>query len=110
MNRRAVLSFSLILTVAVVLTFLKIPLASSQGVTLVAAQVSGALPATDPTDSLWQKATAVDVPLSAQNATPPMLLNTKVKSVTARALHNGSQLAILIEWADDTKNDEMVRV
>ncbi len=110
MNKRSLLSFSLILAVAAVVTFFKVPLASSQGVTVVAAQVSGGLPVADPDSALWQKATAVEAPLSAQNVTRPMILNTKVKSVTARALHNGSQLALLVEWADDTQNDEMVRV
>jgi len=110
MNKRSLLSLSLIVAVAIVLTFFKVPLAGSQGLTLLAVQVSGDLPASDPNSDLWQKATAVEVPLSAQNVTRPMLLSTKVKSVTARALHNGSQIVILVEWADETKNDSMVRV
>src|SRR5574341_540945 len=110
MNKRSLLSFGLILALAAVLTFFKVPLASSQGVAVVAAQVSGDLPVADSDSALWQKATAVEVPLSAQNVTRTMILNTKVKSVTARALHYGSQLALLVEWADDTQNDEMVRV
>ena len=110
MNRRNLLSLGLILAAAAALTFFKVPLASSQGVTLTAAQVSGDLPATNPASALWQKATAVEAPLSAQNATKPMLLETRIKSVTARALYNESQLALLVEWADDTKNDSMVRV
>ena len=110
MNKRSLLSFGLILVVAVAFTFYKVPIASSQGVTIVAAQVSGDLPITDPDSALWQKATAVEVPLSAQNIARPMILNTNVKSVTARALHNGTQIAFLIEWADDTRNEEMVRV
>jgi hypothetical protein len=109
MNKRSLLSLGLILA-AIVLTFFKVPLASSQGVTLVAAQVSGELPMTNPDSDLWQKSTALEVPLSAQNVTRPMILNTRVKSLTARALHNGSQIALLIEWADDTQNDQMVRV
>lgn len=110
MNKRSLLTLSLIVAVAIALTLFKVPLASSQGVTVIAAQVSGDLPVTDPNSELWQKGTAVEVPLSAQNVTKPMLLNTKARSVTARALHNGSQLALLVEWADDTQNDEMVRV
>jgi hypothetical protein len=110
MNKRSLLSFSLILAVAAALTFFKVPLASSQGITLVAAEAAGDLPVDDPESAVWQNSTAVEVPLSAQNLTRPMLLNTKVKSVTARALHNGSQIVILVEWADDTMNDQMVRV
>jgi hypothetical protein len=110
MNKRSLLSLSLILAAALALTFFKVPLAGSQGLTLVAAQVSGDLPLADPDSAVWQQATAIDVPLSAQNVVRPMMLNTNVKSLTARALHNGTQLAVLVEWADETQNDSMVRV
>jgi Ethylbenzene dehydrogenase len=110
MNRRKALSFGLVLTAALLLTLLKVPLASSQGVTLVAAQVTGDLPVNDPNAEMWQKATALQVPLSAQTVTKPVLRETKVKSVSVRALHNDKQVAFLVEWDDDTKNDSMVRV
>ncbi len=58
--------------------------------------------------SLWQQTTAVEIPLSAQNVAKPILLDTKIKSVTARALQNSTQLAILVEWADDTQDDSSV--
>ena len=89
MNKRKFLSLGLILVTALLLTLLKVPLASSQGVTLQAAQVSGDLLLDDPDSAIWQSATAVEVPLSAQNVTKPMLIETRVKSVSARALHNG---------------------
>jgi hypothetical protein len=95
---------------AVTLTLLKIPLASSQGLTLAAARASGDLPLTDANSPVWQEATAIEVPLSAQNVTKPVLLDTKIKTLTARALYNDSQVAFLVEWADDTRNEEMVRV
>ena len=110
MNKRKTLSFGLILTTALLLTFLKVPLASSQGVTLVAAQVTGDLPVNDPNSEVWQKAIALQVPLSAQTVTKPILRETRVKSISARAIHNDKQIAFLIEWDDNTKNDEMVRV
>src|SRR3990172_8073212 len=110
MITRTRLMLGVVLALAAALTFLKVPLASSQGLTLTAAQITGDLPATDPASSLWQQASAVEVPLSAQNVARPMLLETKVKSVTARALHNGEHLAILVEWADETQDDSMVRV
>jgi hypothetical protein len=110
MNKRSLLLFSLILALAAALTFFKVPLASSQGVTVVAAEVAGELPTANPDSDLWAQAAAVEVPLSAQNVTRPMLLGARVKAVTARALHNGSQIAILVEWADETQDDSMVRV
>jgi hypothetical protein len=39
-----------------------------------------------------------------------MLLDTKVKSITARSLHNDTQLAVMVEWVDDTRNDQAIRI
>ena len=108
-TRQRCLIFVAVLALSAVLTFFKVPLASSQGVTLIAAEVSEDLPINNPDAALWQKATAIDIPLSAQSVTVPRLLNTNVKSITARALHNGRQLAVLVEWTDPTKNDAMIR-
>ena len=109
MKRRHFL-FIIILLSAIVLTFFKIPLASSQGLSVIAGWVEGDLPVEDPASSVWQGATAVEVPLSAQNVTKPFLLDTKIKSITARALQNASQMAILVEWADDTQDDSTVAI
>ena len=100
---------TLVLALTGVLTFFKVPVASSQGVTLVAAQVEGDLPL-EPDAPAWQDTTAVVVPLSAQTVTKPIMSQTSVQSVSARALHNGQQIAILVEWDDETRNDQMVRV
>ncbi|MFN3742872.1 MAG: ethylbenzene dehydrogenase-related protein [Anaerolineales bacterium] len=110
MNRRKFFALIFFLLLTVGLNLLKVPLASSQGTTLVAAQIAGDLPLNDPNSPLWQKTTAVEVPLSAQTVIKPILRQTRVKSVTARALHNGAQIAFLVEWQDDTKNDQMLRV
>jgi hypothetical protein len=110
MITRSRLLFVLVFGLAMALTFLKVPLASSQGITLVATEVTGDLPVADPESKLWGEAPAIFVPLSAQNVARPMLLDTRVKTVVARALYNRSQIALLVEWADDTQNDSMVRV
>lgn len=100
----------LLVALAITLASLKVPLASSQGLTLMSAPISGALPVSEPDSALWQTSTAIEVPLSAQAITRPMLANTRVRSVMARALHNADQLAILVEWADETRDESMVRV
>jgi hypothetical protein len=99
-----------LILLAIALTFFKIPLASSQSLTLIATRVDGDLPLTDPDSALWQQSTAIDVPLSAQTISIPRVNNTNVKSITARALRNDQQLAILVEWSDPTQDDLMVRV
>jgi hypothetical protein len=108
MIKRMHLRFAALFLVAVVLTFYKIPLASSQGISLVAGWVDGDLPVEDPGSALWRQATAVEVPLSAQNVTKPFLLESRIKSVTARVLENASQIAVLVEWADSTQDDSAV--
>jgi len=108
-RRLSALIMLLVLALTGVLAFYKVPVASSQGVTLVAAQVEGELPL-DPGSPAWQDTTAVVVPLSAQTVTKPILRQTRLQSVSARALHNGQQIAFLVEWEDETQNDTMVRV
>jgi hypothetical protein len=110
MLTRSWLFVGLAVGLAIVLTFLRIPLASSQGSTLVATQLSQELPLTDPASDLWKQATAIEVPLSAQMITKPYLPQTRIKSVTARALYNEDQVAFLVEWRDETENDQTLRV
>lgn len=109
MNRRFLAVFTLVVALAGALTFFGIPVASSQGITLVAAQATGSLPADNPDSPLWQNATALDVPLSAQTVTRPILPETNVKTITARALYDDKQIAIMVAWADKTKNDQVIR-
>src|SRR3990170_2295654 len=102
-------TFILMLAASLALTFYRVPLASSQGLTLLAPYVEQDLPSRDPDSALWQESTALSIPLSAQNVTRPMALETTVRTVSARALHNGSRIAVLVEWSDSTKNDQVVR-
>ncbi|MEE9285073.1 MAG: ethylbenzene dehydrogenase-related protein, partial [Dehalococcoidia bacterium] len=48
----------------------------------------------------WRRANPVEAPLSAQNITPPK--GGGDRTVTARALHDGERLYILMEWEDDS--------
>lgn len=86
------------------------PLVSSQGLMITAAPVAGDLPLGEPNSDLWQQATAVEVPMSAQMIARPILPETNAKAVTVRALHNGTQVAFLLEWQDATRNDTTLRV
>ncbi len=98
------------LVLAGLLTFYQVPLVSSQGVSIQAARLEGDLPLKDVSSADWQNATAVEVPLSAQQVTKPFLLNASVRTITVRALHNDVSLAILVTWEDATENAQMVRV
>ena len=110
MITRSRLLYLVALALAVVITFYNVSIASPQGVTVFAAHIAGDLPLDDPASALWQRATAVEVPLSAQNVTRPMLLTPGIRSVTVRALSSDTQVALLVEWGDDTENGSMVGV
>ena len=110
MNNRHLQFIGLVFVLAVALTLFKIPMASSQGQTLFATFVSGELPSLDPSADLWGSTRPLQVQLSAQQISKPLTLETRTRSVTARALHNGAEMAILLEWADGTQNDSNVRV
>src|SRR5207249_978221 len=47
------------------------------------------------------------LPLSGQVVTRPSLPDPTIKSLTVRSLHNGKELAFLLEWQDPTKNDRL---
>lgn len=100
----------LIFVLSVLLTLYKVPLVSSQGLTVFVEWVDGDLPEDDLYADLWQRAVAVSVPLSAQKVSKPMLLESKIKSVNVRALQNATRLAFLVEWDDATRDDSIVRV
>lgn len=75
-----------------------IPVAS-QAVTLHVNVTSATIDEADPWSSVWDGAQAQVVPLSRQNISPPFGGGT-VDTLTARALHNGQRLFLLLEWAD----------
>jgi hypothetical protein len=108
--KNSILFFMITLAVAGIATFMKIPLASSQGLTLSSTLVADDLPFTDPSADLWRSTTAVTVPLSAQNISKPISLETHTREVIARALQNESHIAVMLEWDDKTQNDSVVRV
>lgn len=83
---------------------LEIPLVASQGPHLVSAYLAGPLPSS-PDSKEWGHTTPVVIPLSGQVVVDPKLTEPSVNSVRVRSLHNGKDIAFLLEWEDSTKND-----
>src|SRR3989449_11476066 len=83
---------------------LGVQVVSSQGLFIRSFYIPGDLPI-DPKSPDWSKATPMVIPLSGQVITRPSLPDPTIKSLTVRALHNGKELAFLLEWQDPTKND-----
>ncbi len=92
----------LALFAATVLTLTDMRLASSQTVTLVANRSEVEVPLDDPFDGVWRQANPVEAPLSAQILTPPK--GGGDRTVTARALHDGERLYVLLEWDDESED------
>ena len=95
------------LIVGVMLTIGQVPLAVSQPVTIPAKAVKGAIPM-DGANPVWESVPGVIVPLSGQLITTPMHPNISVKSVFVKAMTNGKELGLRIEWTDQTKNDTTI--
>lgn len=75
------------------------------GAPIVATYVDGEIPVTDPRSDLWDRAETSLVPLVAQQIAQPFLETAGVTSLDARALHNDTALAFLLEWDDEQVDD-----
>lgn len=98
--------FSGLIVVASVLGAFGIPLVSSEGMTIRSYLVQGDLPnALD--DAAWKKISPITILLSGQVITRPVWPEPAVRALTVRSLHNGTEIAFLLEWQDNTKNDRL---
>ena len=107
-NKKLVFAILLsVLTVGLMLTLGRVPLAVSQPVTIPAKAVKGAIPM-DGANPIWESVPGVVVPLSGQLITTPMHPNISVKSVFVKAMTNGKEIGLRLEWIDQTKNDTAI--
>ena len=58
-----------------------------------------------PADSAWAALPIHVAPLVVQDLVEPRLLKATTPEVRVRAMHDGTNVAFLLEWADATKND-----
>ncbi|HEY7531474.1 MAG TPA: ethylbenzene dehydrogenase-related protein [Nitrospiraceae bacterium] len=105
-SRPLSLFFIFLLIVAGVLGGLDIPLVSSEGMMIRSQFVEGDLPNT-PEDAAWTKVAPMTLPLSGQVITRPVWPEPTARALTVRSLHNGGEIAFLLEWQDNTKNDRL---
>jgi hypothetical protein len=98
--------FSGLIVVAGVLGAFGIPLVSSEGMTIRSFLIQGDLPnAAD--DVAWKSVSPITIPLSGQVITRPVWPEPTVRALTVRSVHNGTDIAFLLEWQDNTKNDRL---
>lgn len=77
--------------------------AVAQGPVVVAFR-SDVEPSLDATDELWSRVPAVDLALTVQQVTYPVV-DRGTPVVTARALHTAERLFVALEWRDATLDD-----
>ena len=79
--------------------------ASQKGAKIIVRYLRQEIPL-DPAAKLWRKIPPVRIPLKAQDLSPPYG-GGSIKAVTVKAIHNGKEVAFLLEWADPTKDATM---
>lgn len=79
---------------------------AQESVSVRAALVKGALPADDPAAAAWNSAPASEFPMSPQVHWPNRIQEVTVKSVKVRALHDGQQIAVLLEYEDPSQDPD----
>jgi len=83
-----------------------IPFVSSEGLIIRSYYLSGDIP-TSPDDPAWTKSPTMTLPLSGQVITRPVWPEPTARSLAIRSIHNGTEIAFLLEWQDNTKNDRL---
>ncbi|WP_447602136.1 ethylbenzene dehydrogenase-related protein [Nitrospira sp. Nam80] len=106
-SRPALVSFLFMVVVgAFVVGGLGIPIVSSEGMIIRAQWINGDVPVT-PEDPAWQKIPPMTLPLSGQIITRPVWPEPTARALSVRAVHNGVDIAFLLEWQDNTRNDRL---
>ncbi len=102
-DRKAVALLTLlVVATSFMLVAFKVNIVAAQAPEIVAKRIEGGIVLDGvASEDFWEKAPAITVPLSASTAA-----GGHVKSVTVKAVHNGSWLFILLTWEDPTMNIE----
>ena len=67
-------------------------------------QIEGNVPSDDPNSSVWSTIAGSEFKLAPQVHWPPRIQEVTVKSVKVKGVHNGQELAILVEYNDPTED------
>ncbi|MSR35442.1 MAG: c-type cytochrome [Gemmatimonadetes bacterium] len=65
----------------------------------------GGLPTT-PTDERWNDVERFFVPMVGQIVVKPRWFDPRIKNLWVRALHDGSEVALLVSWSDPSKSPD----
>ncbi|WP_447599425.1 ethylbenzene dehydrogenase-related protein [Nitrospira sp. Nam80] len=79
---------------------------AQESVAVRASLVSGALPVDDPTAAAWNTVPSSEFPMSPQVHWPVRITEVTAKSIKVKGLHDGTNVAILLEFADPTEDPD----
>ena len=79
---------------------------AQESVSVRATLMAGGLPLDDPNAAVWSSAPPATFPMSPQVHWQNRIQEVTVKDVIVRALHDGKQMAVLVEYADPTQDPD----
>ncbi len=79
---------------------------AQESVSVRATLMTGGVPMDDPTAAAWSTAPPATFPMSPQVHWQNRIQEVTVKDVIVRALHDGKQVAVLVEYADPTQDPD----
>jgi hypothetical protein len=98
-----------LLAVGIGLTILGVPLASAQGTTVFVRDAMAPIPVDDPWSPEWDQIAPVVVGLGGQGGVIPTLTDPTIGTLNVRSMRDDRQVSILLEWADQTRDESTVR-
>lgn len=79
---------------------------AQESVSVRATLLTGGVPVDDPSAAVWSSAPPATFPMSPQVHWQNRIQEVTVKDVTVRALHDGTQVAVLVEYTDPTQDPD----
>lgn len=79
---------------------------AQESVSVRATLLTGGVPVDDPSAAVWSSAPPATFPMSPQVHWQNRIQEVTVKDVSVRALHDGTQVAVLVEYADPTQDPD----
>lgn len=79
---------------------------AQESVSVRATLMTGGVPVDDPSAAAWSSAPPATFPMSPQVHWQNRIQEVTVKDVIVRALHDGKQVAVLVEYADPTQDPD----
>jgi DMSO reductase family type II enzyme heme b subunit len=79
---------------------------AQESIAVRAPMVKGALPVDDPNAAVWSSSLPATFPMSPQVHWQNRIQEATVKDLSVRALHDGTQVAVLLEYADPSEDPD----